>query len=140
MCTSTWPKSACQHVQIHGARVVHVEHRGGAVGDDQPRVADGAVGRRPQRDDHHIQLALGSADAVLDRVGGLEEAVETQLLQFAPQVGYREVRQQHDGVFVDVLGEMLRVEVVLVQMRDVEVVAVAESVPVQLAVVGEREP
>ena len=111
-----------------------------AVVDHQTGVADRAVGRGAQRDDHHVEVALGPADAVFDRVGGLEEPVEAELLQFALQVGHREVGQQHDRVLVDVLAQVLRVEVVVVQVRDVQVVAVAEGVPVQLAVVREREP
>ena len=66
--------------------------------------------------------------------------MEAQLLQLALQIGHRIVGQQHDRVLVDVRAQVLRIEVVLVQMRDVEVVAVAERVPVQPAVVGEREP
>ena len=112
-----------QDVEIDGPGVVHVEADGLAVVDDQAGVADRAVGGRAQRDDHHVEVALGPADAVLDRVGGLEEPVEAQLLQFAAQVGHREVGQQHDGVLVDVLAQVLRVEVVLVQVGDVEVVA-----------------
>ena len=129
-----------QHVEVDRPGVVHVERDRLAVGDHQPGVADRAVGRGAQRDDHHVEVALGPADAMLDRVGGLEEAVEAQLLQFAPQVGHRVVRQQHDRVLVDVLAQVLRVEVVRVQVGDVEVVAVAEGVPVQRAVVREREP
>ena len=66
--------------------------------------------------------------------------MKAQRLQFAFEVGYREVGQQHHGVFVDVLGEQCRIEVIFVQMRDVEVVAVPDGGPVQAAVVGEHEP
>ena len=117
MCTSTWPKSASQHVEVDGPGVVHVERDGLAVVDHQAGVADRAVGGGAQRDDHHVEIALGPADAVLDGVGGLEEAVEAELLQLAPQIGHREVGQQHDGVLVDVLAQVLRIEVVLVQVR-----------------------
>ena len=134
------PKSACSDVEVDRPRVVHVERHRLSVVDHQPGVADRAVGGRAQRDDHHVEVALGPADAVLDRVGGLEEAVKAELLELAAQVGHREVRQQHDGVLVDVLAQVLRVEVVAVQVRDVQVVAVAERVPVQRAVVREREP
>ncbi len=85
-------------------------------------------------------VALRAADRVLDGIGGLEKAVEAKLFQLALQIGHRVVGQQHDGVLVDVFAQILRIEVVLVQVRDVEVVAVAEGVPVQPAVVGEREP
>ncbi len=140
MCTSTWPNSACQDVKVDGPGVVHVERDGLSVGDHQPGVADGTVGRGAQRDDHHVEVALGAADAVLHRVGGLEEPVEAQRLQLAAQVRHRVVGQQHHGVLVDVRAQEGRIEVVLVQVADVEVVAVAERVPVQLAVVREREP
>ncbi len=129
-----------QHVQVDGPGIVHVEGDGLPVVDDQAGIADGPVGGRAQRDDHHVQVALGPAHPVFDRVGGLEEPVEAQLLQLAPQVGHREVRKQHDGVLVDVFGQVLRVEVVLVQVRDVQIVDLAERRPVERAVVGKREP
>jgi hypothetical protein len=53
---------------------------------------------------------------MLDRVGGFEEPVKAQVLQLAPQVGHRIVGQQHDGVLVDVRAQVLRVEMVAVQM------------------------
>src|ERR1700677_1101996 len=56
------------------------------------------------------------------------------------QVGHRIVGQYYHRVRVDVCAEVPSVEVVLVQMRDIQVVAVAQSVPVQPAVVREREP
>ncbi len=129
-----------QHVEIDRPRVVHVERRRDAVADHQPRIADRAVGGRAQRDDHDVQLALRAAEPVLHRVGGLEEPVKPQHLQRIFQVRHRIVRQQHDGVLVDVLGQQPGVEVVLVQVRDVQVVAVAQRVPVQAAVVRERKP
>ena len=129
-----------EDVQIDGARVVHVERDGLAVRDDQAGVSDGAVGRGAQRDDHHVEVALRPTQTVLDRVGGLEEPVEAERLERATQVGHREVRQQHHGVLVDVRGQVSRIEVVLVQVADVQVVAVAKAVPVQLTVVRERKP
>jgi hypothetical protein len=77
---------------------------------------------------------------VFDRVGGFKEPVKAHLLQLTPKVGNRIVGQQHHRVLVHVLAQILRVEVVGVQVRDVEIVAVAERVPVQGAVVGKREP
>ena len=79
-----------QHVEVDGPGVVHVERDGLAVGDHQSGVADRAVGRRAQRDDHHVEIALGPADAVLDRVRGLEEPVEAELLQLAAQIRHRD--------------------------------------------------
>lgn len=77
---------------------------------------------------------------MLHRIAGLEESVKAQLLQRVSQVRHGKVRQQDRRVLVDVLGQVLRVEVVLVQVRHVQVVAGAQLVPVQRAVVREREP
>jgi hypothetical protein len=129
-----------QHVQIHRSGVVHVEGRGDAVGNHQRRIADRAVGGRPQRDDHDVQLALRPADPLPHRIGGLDEPMEPQRLQRVLQVGNRILRQQHHRVFVDMLAQQLGVEVVVVQVRDVQVVAVAQAVPVQAAVVREGKP
>lgn len=60
-------------VEVDRPGVVHVETGGLSVGDDQPGIADGAVGGCAQRDDHDIEVALGSADAVLGGVDGLDE-------------------------------------------------------------------
>ena len=129
-----------QHIEIHRPGVVHVEGGRDAVVDHQRRIADRPVGGRAQRDDHDVQLTLRTAEPVLHRIGGLEEVVKAQHLQRIFQVWHRIVRQQDGGVLVDVLGQQLGVEVVLVQMRDVQIVAVTERVPVQPAVVREREP
>ena len=126
--------------KLDGARVVHVERHGHPIRDDQAGVSDGAVGRGAQRDDHHVEVALGPTQTVLDRVGGLEEPVEAERFECATQVGYREVRQQNHGVLVDVSGQVSWIEVVLVQVADVQVVAVAKVVPVQPTVVRERKP
>ena len=140
MWTSTHPKLASSNFKIGGSGVVHVERHRFAVRHHQPGVPDRAVGGRAQGDDHQVEVTLGAADAVLHRIGRLEEAVKPQGLQRAPQVGHREVGQQDDGVLVDVGGEVGRVEVIGVEVADVEVVAVAERVPVQGAVVGKRKP
>jgi hypothetical protein len=134
------PEIGVQHFEVDGARVIHVEAHRFSVVDHQTGVSDRAVGRSAQRDDHHVEIALWPAHPVLDRVRRLEESMETDFLEFALQVGHRVVGQQHDRVLVDVVAQVLRVEVVAVQMRDVQVVDVAEGVPVQRAVVGEREP
>ncbi|CAB4916045.1 unannotated protein [freshwater metagenome] len=128
------------HVQVHRPRVVHVERDGLPVGHHQAGVADRAVGRRAERDDHDVEITLGPGQRVLDRVGGLVELVEAELLQLVLEIEHRVVRQQHRRVLVDVFGQVLRIEVVLVQVRDVEVIAITQLVPVQARVVGEREP
>lgn len=74
-------------IHVDRARVVHVEHGGLAVGDDQAGVADRSVGRGTHCDDHDVELARperslrsdlnsGSRDPMLDGVGGLEELGE----------------------------------------------------------------
>ena len=113
-----------QAVQRQWPGVVHIEDGGDAVGEDQPGVADRSVGRGAQRDDHHVQIALGAAEAVLDGVLGLQEPMEAQGFQLPLEVGYGEVGQQDHGFLVDVFGEQSRIEVVRMQVRDVEVVAV----------------
>src|SRR5581483_10496122 len=80
------------------------------------------------------------ADAVRHRIGGLEKPMEAKLFQFTAKILDGKVGKQHDGVLVDVLAEVARVEVVVVQVRDVQVVAVAERIPVQRAVVRKRKP
>ena len=134
------PEVRVHHVEIDGPGIVHVERDGLAVVDDQAGVPDRAIGGGAQGDHHHLEVALRPADAMFHRIGGFEEPVKADLLQLALQVGHREVGQQHDRVLVDMLAQVLRVEMVGVQMRDVQVVTVAEGVPVQRAVVREREP
>ena len=70
-----------QHVEIDRPGVVHVERHRLAVGNHETGVADGAVRGSPQRDDHHVEVAFGTADAVLHRISGLEELVEAELLE-----------------------------------------------------------
>ncbi|CDZ88344.1 hypothetical protein RHRU231_40094 [Rhodococcus ruber] len=134
------PEGLEHRVHLDRAGVVHVEHRGLAVRDDETGVADRSVRGCAQGDDHHVQVALGPADGVLDGIGRLEELREPELLELATQVRDREVGQQHRRVLADVLAQVLRVEVILVQVRDVQVVDVAERTPVQLRVVREGEP
>ena len=66
--------------------------------------------------------------------------MEADFFESTLEVGHGEVRQQNHRVFVHVLGEQPRVEMVQVQMRHIEVVAVTQGGPVQAAVVGEDEP
>ena len=129
-----------QCVQAQRPGIIHVEHRCVAVGDHDPGVADWAVGRSAQRDDHHVKVALGAAEAMLDGVLGLEELVKAQRLQLPLEVWHRKVRQQHHGVGVHVLSEQGWVEVVGVQVRDVQVIAIAYGRPVQRTIVREHEP
>ena len=134
------PEGVAQRVQVDGPGVVHVETGGFPVRDDEARVTDRTVRGSAQSDDHDVEIALGTADGVLDGVFRLEELVEAELLEFTLEVRHRVIGEQDCGVLVDVRDQILRIEVVLVQVRDVEVVAIAQRVPVQLCVVGERHP
>ena len=136
MCTSMWPNSSASMSSVSGRESFMLKTVVAAVGDHEAGVADRAVGGARNAMIITSRLALGPADPVFDRVGGLEEPVKAQLLQLPAQVRHREVRQQDHRVLVDVIGEQLRIEVVLVRVRDVQVVAVAEGRPVQAAVVG----
>jgi len=64
--------------------------------------------------------------------------------QLVAQVRHREVRQQHRGVLRHVLAQPARVEVVVVQVRDIEVLGAPELRRIrrraERGVVGEREP
>src|SRR5690606_37159811 len=53
---------------------------------------------------------------------------------------HRVVGQQDGRVLVHVPAQRVGIEVILVQMRDVQVVDVAESVPVETGVVREGHP
>ena len=55
-----------EHVDAQWAGVIHVENRRGAVGQHDSGVTDRAVGRCTQRDDHDVQIALGSGQPVFD--------------------------------------------------------------------------
>ncbi len=129
-----------QHVQVERPRVVHVEHGGGAVGDHQAGVADRAVGRCAQRDDHHVEIALGAADRCLTESVVSKNRWKPSFSSSRCRSGTGKSGSSTTASLLTCSAQQLRIEVVLVQMRDVEVVAVAEGGPVQAAVVGEDEP
>ncbi len=117
-------------------RVVLIQDGCRAVIDRQRGVADGPVRGGAERGDHELQVAelqrhprLG-ADEV--RVAEGDEV----LLEVIGGV----LRQQHPDVLRDVALEHRRVEVVAVPVRDIEEVGRAVPLPVERAVVGEREP
>ncbi|SKV09193.1 Uncharacterised protein [Mycobacteroides abscessus subsp. abscessus] len=87
------PELFGQYVQIDRTGIVHVESRRGAVGHHKPGIADGPIGRGPQRDDHDVEVALGATHPMLHRVFGLHEGVKSQSLQLPSQIGHRIVRQ-----------------------------------------------
>ena len=123
--------------QVGGASVVLVQQAYPVVLHPQRRVADRAVGRRGQRLDHDLQAAVEFVHLVGD---GLEERGEPALAQLVLQLARRVLGEQDGGPLVDEALEMGRVEVVPVQVGDVEVVGVAQALPVEQRVVGEREP
>ena len=140
MCTSTWPNSACENVKVDGPGVVHVERDGLAVGHHQAGVADGPSAGARNAMIITSRSPLGPLTRCLTESVVSKNRWNPSFSSSRRRSGTGIVRQQHDGVLVDVRAQVLRVEVVLVQVGDVEVVAVAERVPVQPAVVGEREP
>jgi hypothetical protein len=127
-----------EHAHVGGAGVVLVEQaRAVGVLHPQRRVADGAVGGAGERLDHDLDAAGELHDLLRD---GLDELVEAEGPQFRLQLVGRVFRQQDGGVLADALGEVLLVEVVAVQVRDVQVVGLPERVPVEPRVVGEGVP
>ena len=122
---------------VQRVRVVLVDDPRGAVVEGERGVADRAVARPLQRRDHEPQAAV---ELLRDTALGAHEVPEAQLAQLVLELVGGVVRQQDAGVLRDVVAQVDRVEVVAVQVRDVEVVAVPEGVPVQLGVVRERHP
>ena len=122
---------------VQRMRVVLVDDPGGAVVEGERRVADRPVAGTLQRRDHESQAAV---ELLGDAGLGADEVPEAQFAQLVLELVGRVVRQQDPGVLRDVVAQVVRVEVVAVQVGDVEVVAVPERVPVQLRVVRERHP
>jgi hypothetical protein len=122
---------------VQRVRVVLVHDPRGAVVQRQRGVADRAVTRTLQRRDHEPQAAV---ELLRHAALGPDEVLEPQLAQLVLELVGGVVRQQDARVLGDVGAQVVRVEVVAVQVRHVEVVAVAQGVPVQLRVVGERDP
>ena len=124
--------------QLRRTRVVLVEqaHAVGVLDPDR-RVTQWAVRGRRHRLDHHLGAAVEFDDLL---VGQPPQIGEPQVTQFRLHVPGREVGVQDHRVLADVLCQVLRVEVVAMQVGHVEVVALAEPLPVQPGVVGEREP
>ena len=118
-------------------RVVHVEEARLAVVDDQGRVADRPVRGGDQRLDLERQAVGGVDRAAVLR---LQEAVEAQRLELLAQGVERVGRQDDGGVLVAVRRQPLRVEVVVVQVRHVEVGRVADRLGVDAVVAREGEP
>ena len=125
-----------QLLEVERVRVVLVQDAGGAVVDRQAGVADRAVGGCAQRRHHEPQRPALDDLAGL-RVGDVREA---ELAQIGLEVVGRVVGKEDLDVLRHVPLEEPRVEVVAVPVRHVEEVGFAVLLPVQRAVVGEREP
>ena len=125
-----------QLLKVDGPRVILVQHGRGAVTDGQRRISQRAVRRGLQRLDHQPQAANLHGFPV--RHG--EESREAQELQPFAQVRHREVGQQHGRGMRHVIAQQDRVEMVLMQMRHIQVIGLPETSPVQPAVVREDEP
>src|SRR6266511_4125380 len=78
----------------------------------------------------------------LDRLGAarLHEAVEADLAKLLFEMVDRVFRQQHDRVLVDVVAQELGVEMVVVQVRHIEVVGAGDRFDVHVLVAGKGEP
>ena len=138
MWTSMWPNAARVRPG-RAAGVVHVEHRRRAVRDDDPGVADRpSAGARS--DDHDVQITLWGRSPGCLTESGLEEPVEAQRLQVTLEVGTGKSGSSTTASLLTWSVNNCGVEVVLVQVRDAEVVASTQRVPVQAAVVGKDEP
>ena len=124
-------------VRVGRARVVHVQDAGLAVVDEQRRVAERAVGRGVERHDQDPQTA-----AELERlaVGGLDEPPEAEVVELVAEVVDRVVGQDDGRVLRAVLAQPVRVEVIVVEVADVEVVGAADRPRVDPVVGREREP
>ena len=125
-----------QRVEVARPRVVLIEHPRRPVVEDDRGVAERTVGRRSHREHGHAEPIEVESLAV----GRPHEVPEAERLELAREEVDAELGEQHPGLFVHVAREPGRVEVIAVEVRDVEVVAVAEALPVELGVVREREP
>ncbi len=110
-----------QHIEIDRARVVLVEDAHLAIVHAEAGVAERAIGGGDGGGDHEAQAIDGDGHAVL----GAQEFGEADLAQAAFEQVERVVGQEDGGLFGDVLAQKFGVEVVVVQMRDEEVVGLA---------------
>ncbi len=124
--------------QFRGARVVLVQESNPVdVLHPDRGVPQRAVRGCRHRLDHDLQATIEFDDLL---VGQSPQVRESEVTQFRLHVTGRKVRIQHDGVLADMVSEVLGVEMVPVQVRHVQVVAVPQPVPIQAGVVGEGEP
>ena len=125
-----------QRVEIAGPGVVLVEDPRRTVVEHDRGVAQRPVGRRGHRENRHAETVEIEAFRVLGAHElGEAERPELTLQQFDTELG-----QQDPRLPAHVAREPLRIEVVAMQVRDVEVVGRGERRRVERVVSGEREP
>ena len=124
-------------VEVARPGVVLVEERRGRVAEDERGVPGRAVGGRGEREDRHLEPTRER-----DRLGvvGPHELREPEAAELVLEVGQPERRQEDLRALVDVRRQPRRVVVVVVQVRDVEVVGPLERRHVEGVVPREREP
>ena len=125
-----------QPVRLGRPRVVHVEDADLAVVDHERRVADRAVGRGDERVDREGQRP-GLERLEID---ALDEPREPERPKLLLEVVERVGREQHRRVLVDVVAQVARVEMVVVEVRDVEIRRVPDALGIDAVVGREREP
>ncbi len=126
--------------EVVGAAVVLVDEDRRAIGDDQRRVAAGAIGDRGLDVDRHGETG---SDLHLLGVDRADELGEAERLEGSLLLAGRESGQEDRDVAAQVFAQPGLVVVVAVEVRDVEEVGVFDApaeVVGQLVVAGEDEP
>ena len=131
--------------QVSRSTVVLIDEPARAVADHERRVAAGAVGDRRLDVDRHRQLAVVTTESMLLAVDRADQVVEAEGAQppveFAAGVAGDE--DSDVSTYVALVGEPRLVEVIAMEVRDVQVVGVADLL-VQLVaepvVAREHEP
>lgn len=126
--------------EVAGATVVLVDQPGRAIADDQRRVAAGTVGDADLAMDGDAQVGAQRHLLTVDRA---DDVVETQPAHDALELASGVAGDEDLGVLVHVGHQPLLVEVIGVDVRDVQVVGVADAVHQlrrQMVVAGEHEP
>ncbi len=112
--------------EVGGAAVVLVDQSARPVADDDRRVASGPVGDRRLDVDRHRELT--TVEVHLLAVGRADEVVEAEVPEAVVELAARVAGHEHGDVAAHVafVGEPRLVEVVAVEVRDVQVVGVAD--------------
>ena len=134
-CASSGAKRL-QVIEVKGPRIVLIEDARFPIIQRQPRVADRPVGGSDERHDHEAE-----AVSLIRLVGpGPDERMESELLQFLLEMVQRVFGEEDRGVLRDVLGEELRIEMVVVKVGDIEIVGTANEVEIKVLVARKWEP